>query len=919
MNRPPRTADRVIRGSVARDVVARTIIGDLHEEFAEVARHRPVIIAMAWYWLQALCIGARYGFGLRGRGSAVTASPPAGAAWAGDFLLDARYAARGLRRSPGLTVVIVVTLALAIGVTATMFGIVDRLLLSAPPYIVEPREVVRLSVQMTGFNGEPFVMQAAPYALYQDLARRTRLFDGWAAAASRDAALGTGESATRVAVSGVSGNYFALLGAEPLLGRFLNDGDDQPPLGGPTVVISHGMWQRRFGGDPAALGEQILVDGRPRAVVGVAPPGFTGDGVAPIDLWMSIHSAFAADDPSWKHDRRRRTVSVIARLGAGTTAAAAQRDADRIVAETSVTPSNDTTPARAVLAPLTPGRGPQGASPQARISLWLVGVAIVVLLVAAANVANLLLLRTEHRRHELAVRLALGMGRGRLIRQLLAESLLLAATGGVAALVVASWAGGLLRASLLPEVAAPPTALSVEVAAAGITATLGAALLAGLFPALYVGARAGDAPPRPGRDLTPAGSKVRSALLLAQTAMSVLLLVGAGLFVTSLRNVQAQDLGMQLEGVLLAEIEFVGELPARDRDATYRNALEKVRKIPRVDTAVAAHTLPFGSFMTVPMGFPGEDFRSLFGGRQLPYFHAVEAAFFDLMGVDILEGRALRVTDDASAAPVVVISESLARYVWPRESAVGKCMRAGMIEMPTPGAFLDGAGADVPCYEIVGVSADVEERSLVAEERLSMQWYTTFEQMPPLPPVMSGGPQIKALLVKTSGDPEAVAAAVQRVMQGSSDRIALVDVRPYRDLIDPRARSWRLGATLFTLFAALALAIATVGMYGVSAHAVTQRTREMGVRMALGARRIDVACLVLGRSLRAVTGGVVVGTLAALWAARYIEALLYETSAANPPVFAAVIVVLIAVASTASIVPALRATRADPRVTLTQP
>jgi hypothetical protein len=301
----------------------------------------------------------------------------------------------------------------------------------------------------------------------------------------------------------------------------------------------------------------------------------------------------------------------------------------------------------------------------------------------------------------------------------------------------------------------------------------------------------------------------------------------------------------------------------------------------------------------------------------MPYFHAVDPAFFELMGIDIVEGRALRPSDNAAAAPAVVISSSLARYVWPDESAVGKCMRAGMTTLPSPESAAAGAGDDVPCYEVVGVSADVAERSLLPENRLTMQWYTTFEQIPPRPASMTGDRLFQALLIRAAGDDEA-ALTVRRAMQGSSDQIAYVEVRPYRDLIDPGAQAWRLGAALFTAFGGLALLIAAVGIYGVFAYSVSQRTREMGIRIALGARRSDIARLVLMSSLRTVGAGVFIGGAVALWAARYIEDLLYGTSGSNPWVLTAVAVLLLGVALMASIVPTARATRTDPRVTLAE-
>lgn len=911
MSAPPAGADRLIRRSHPDAVIAATIVGDLHEEYGHLRRRRPALAADLWYWLQALRIAGGYRFGFRAAGAG---AGERARRWAGDLSRDLRHGVRGFRHAPGTTLIVVLTLALALGANATMFGFIERLLLSAPPHIAEPDRVVRVNFELTGRDGGSFVMQATSYAVYHDLLTGAGLFDGLAAAAPRDAVLGSGESARKVAVSGVTGNYFETLGTFATLGRGLLPTDDEPPVGNPVAVISHSLWQGRFGGNGAVLGTELSLDGSTYAVVGVAPPGFSGDGLAPIDVWVPIHAAMGAEGAGWKRDRRRRLLTIVGRLADRVTPAAAQQDADRALS--AADPSAPA--ARTALGPLTPGRGPQGTSTQARIGLWLGGVALMVLLVAVANVTNLLVLRTHQRRHELAIRAALGMGRSRMVRQMLAETLLLAAVAAGVALLFASWTSDLLRAVLTPGIAPPSTRLTGSTVAVTSLAALVAALLAGMLPAgrLVMG---------PGRrlDIHDAARKrarprLRGALLLAQTSLSVLLLIGAGLFVTSLRNLHAQDLGMRLEGVLLAEIEFTGALPPPERDELYRQALERIRGLPDVEQAIAAQTIPFGPYMTMAMGFPGKDFRALFGDRQIPYYHAVEAPFFEIMKVDIVAGRPLQHADDASAPPVVVISESLARYVWPDEGALGKCMRAGMTQLPTPDSFLDGAGEDVPCYEIVGIASDVAERSLLPEERLTMQWYTTFEQLPPLPPMMTGGPRVQALLIKSAPDAMELAALVQRVVQGLSGRIAFVEVRPYRELIDPGARSWRLGATLFSVFGLLALLIAAVGIYGVFAHAVAERAPEVGVRMALGAGAGDVARLVLVDALRAALAGIGVGGLAALWAGRYLEELLYGTGAWNGTVFAAVALTLMAVAVAATAVPTWRAVRTDPKETLSR-
>lgn len=923
MSRPPRTAEWLVQRSIRRPAVGRAIVGDLWEEHAALCERRGVVVAALWYWLQALRIGARYGFGFRSTAGRATEPPISsqgvrgGAArYIDELRLDVRYAARGLGRSPVFSGVIIGTLALAIGANATMFSVVNRLLLSAPPHISRPDEVARLNLEMSGFDGQRFTLQTTSYAAFRDLQDGAGKLASWAGVSAEEAVLGSGETASRVTAARVSGNYFALLGTRPALGRMLAGADDRPPAGSPVVVISHGLWRGSLGGSPAALGNELIIDGKPYAVVGVAPPGFSGDDLTPVDLWIPINAAFAGKDPSWQVDRRLRNVSVIARLAPAATSSAAAQEASSALGAAGGMQGDGAAPQRVLLGPLTPGRGPAGTSRQAQISLWLGGVTLAVLIVAIANVTNLMLLRARRRGHEIYVRHALGVSRSRMLHQLLTESLMMAALGGTGALLVATWGEQLLRTWLLPNMAEPATLIDSAVLVSTGMAALLAGTLTGLLPALQaVNARAKPSAAKRTSAVATA-ARLGDALVLTQVGLSVVLLVGAGLFVVSLHNVQAQELGIRLDGVLLAEIAFDAGISGTDQDATYRAALDAVRKVPGVQIAVAAQSIPFGTYVTLAFGFPGKDFRTLFGGRQLPYYHAVEAEFFELMGVAILEGRPLLPSDDAKAPPAVVISESLAHHVWPGESPLGRCMRAGMNELPTPASFLEGAGEDLPCYEIVGVSADVAERSLLPEERLTMQWYTTFEQTPPLPPMMSGGPRIQCLLIRTDASPMEMAGAVQRVMQASSEEISYVEVRPYGDLIDPRTRSWRLGAMMFTVFGGLALVIAAIGVYGVVAYAAAQRTREMGVRLALGAGPRDIVRLVVGQALRLVGIGIVLGSAVALMTARYIEDLLYGTSAHDPLVFGGVAALLAAVAVAAAIVPSSRAARTDPTVTL---
>lgn len=719
-----------------------------------------------------------------------------------------------------------------------------------------------------------------------------------AAAFSQNLVMNSGRGAEAVQVNAtlVSANFFRVLGARPAVGRFFADEESRPPDGAPVVVLGYGYWQRRFGGDPRVVGRLLPLGKGRYTIVGVAPKGLTTTDLAPVDVWLPV-SAAGPEDVIWRWSEDTNSwLQIVARLrpGADARRAAAELetvyqrvDEERVRARSQL--FGKETAAHASLSTISGMRTADGSlTAEARISRWLIGVTAIVLLIACANVANLLLARATRRRREIAVRLALGISRRRLVGQLMTEGLLLAALGGVAGLALARWGGGLVRTMLLPGVVweGSPVGGSVIVVTAAIGLSAGA--LIAIAPAL----------PASSTDLTSAlkaavrsgvpRSHLRRALIVAQSALSVVLLVGAGLFVRSLRNVRAEDLGMDMEPVLRATIDLESAgYSAADRTAFLERAMQRLRRLPGVDDVAMAKSSPFGSIGTLVMIVPGRrDSIPEAGATGLPTYNVVSPSYFATLGMRIIHGRGFTDADGAGAGHVAVINETLQRFVWPEEDPIGRCVHLGH---------------DQPCTTIVGIVKDAV-RFRIREEP-GMQIYLPFGQ--------DRGPA-EVLFVRTRGDPARLVEPVRHTLQTMAPDLPYADVRPMQGLLNPQIRPWKLGATMFGLFGLLALVIASVGLYSTLAYDVAQRTHEMGVRMALGARSPDVVRLVLGDGVRVAAVGVLLGLVATLAAGRAVAPLLFDTSPHDPHVLLAVSITLLAVAVIASFVPAWRATRVAP-------
>ncbi len=823
-----------------------------------------------------------------------------------DIRDDLRYALRTLRREPTFVAGVVLTFALAIGTNAAMFGLVKRLMLAPPPGIHDAARVVRVQVGFAREGEEPFSMATMSYPVFRAIATQDKAFMGVAAVRPDTMRVGRGADVAQVSSVKASGNYFTVLETRPAIGRFFGPADDELPDGNPVVVLSHAYWRTHFGAAVSAIGRQMVLDDQRYTIIGVAPRDFNGDQLSAVDVFVPLTAASRGQGSGWWNRPGVLFASVVARL----------RDAvDPKVAAAIATSGirGDATEhvSSIALEPVVPGQAAR-QSPQAKIALWLSGVSIVVLLIATANVGTLLLLRTAKRRRDVVVRIALGASQGRLTRQLLVESVLLALLGAAVGLVLARWFSGLVRLTLLPNLASTDAFVDRSVLMVSIAAATTAGLLAGLTPLAQLARRNLASDLRTGGGGASSRFVFQNVLVAIQVALCTVLIVGASLFVHSLQRVQSQDLGFSTAHLLYATLDFRGRVPGADRDLAHAEAARRLEHVAGIDAVTLVEGMPFSSHHIPPISIPGVP-SFLASGVQPPIMYAATPAYLSMMNVQLRAGRLFDARDGRGTPLVALVNESMARAVWPNGSAIGKCIRINY-----PASFdddPDAAAAQGPCRQVVGVVKDSRARSLRLEgnEGKIMQYYLPLEQSP-APPAPNYA-AIHGILIQTS-DPSRLAPTVQRAIQSTSTLPVFARVHPYQELIDPQLRSWRLGATLFTAFGALALGIAAVGLFGVVSYLVTQRTQEIGVRLALGGTRLTVSRLVVGDAVRMAAMGAVAGLVVAMTAAPLMQSLLFQTSAREPLSALAAAIILLGVAVAAAALPAWRASQVNPIVAL---
>jgi len=806
---------------------------------------------------------------------------------------DVRYALRSAVHEPGFTLVVIIMIALGVGANAAMFGILDRLLVRGPEHVVDPSRLTRIyySVDVPGLGR--FSDNTFGYVTYTTLRDGTRGFDGVAAYSENDEGiLGEGEDARRVRAGHATSDFFALLGVQPMLGRFFDPTEDQPGAAQHVVVLGYEVWRSRFGGDRNILGKTVPIQGDPYVVVGVMPSGFTGANLARVDIWMPM--SLRQPTSEWQTAWDAQWLKVVARLSPGFTREAAEADASQLFRTVYAGDEEPFREAQLHAGPLwydDAGREPM----EVAVARWLIGVSLVVLLVACANVINLLLARALRRRREVSVRLALGVTRGRLVRQLLTESMVLAVMGGVAALLVVPVVAGLVRGVLLANVEWTGSALDLRVLFVAGGLTLVAGLLTGLVPALQIGRGVVSADLRSG--MGPEGaraSRVRMGLAVGQAAASLVLLVGAGLFLRSLHQANSADLGIEPGQILAIDATWpssasTSRAERRARSTTfYDEALRRVQRMPGVEAAAIAIGTPFFSSFQERLRVAGRDsIPRLPGGG--PYLQAISPDYFQTTGLRLLSGRAFGSGDHEGSDRVAIVNETMARALWPGGDAIGQCI-------------MIGSEPDPPCTQVVGTVEDAHRFSL--QEQPAMQYYLPLGQEEGI-----GGSR---LLVRSRGEPGSMIAEVRSGLRDVDASVLWLEVATLQNALDPQMRPWRLGATLIGVFGLLALVIAAIGLYSLVAFMVTTRTHEIGVRMALGAGRRSVMRLVMRRGLSLAGAGVVVGVVLAWGLASQIQDLLFGVSAEDPVIYLGAGIILLISAVLACLVPGQRATRVDP-------
>ena len=804
-----------------------------------------------------------------------------------DLGQDIRYGLRILGKNPGFTAIAVIALALGIGANSAIFSVVNAILLKPLPY-KNPDQLVMIWENATHLG---FPKDTPPPANFLDWRQQSTVFESMAAFAERSFNLtGVGEP-ERLDGRRVSANLFDLLGVRPIVGRTFVAEEDK--AGTKVALLNESLWKRRFGSDPSVIGRALNLNGEVYTVLGVLPHTvrLPAAGNWRDQVWVPL--AFSAEEAA---NRGSHYLEVIARMNPGVTLPKAQVEMDTIAARLAQQYPDYNARRGAVVGPLHE----EIVGNMKSALLILLGAVAFVLLIACANVANLLLARAAVRQKEIALRLALGADRARLTKQLLVESVLLSLVGGVVGLGLAYYGLDVLTRFIPPEIAHADT---ITIDAKVLLFTLAVAVVTGLIFGLAPATQAShfnlnETLKEGGRDSSAGvgGKRLRNSLVIVEVATSFILLIGAGLLINSFLHLRNLDPGFRPDHLLALNVDLseVKYPDTQRRTAFFDEVTRRVQTLPGVQSAAVAGNLPFtynGDSMSIAVeGIPDPPID------QWPdvIFRTIGPGYFATMGIPLVRGRDFTDQDTPDTMPVVVISEKTAKYYWPNEDPIGKHLKP------------DVTTSDTPWRTVIGVVKDVRQNDFIAEPK--MQMYFSFRQTKNL--------VANALVVRTSVDPLSLATSVRNTVWAVDKDQPVANVDSMEHIVAGAVARQRFSTLLLALFAGVALVLAAVGIYGVMSYSVAQQTREIGVRIALGARRSDVLKMTVKQGLKLVGVGLTCGLVVALVLTRVMASLLFGISATDPTTFLSIALIQLLVALLASYIPALRATRVDPVIAL---